>query len=1289
MDKIIFLFIVYFLFIRFSFAWDQTYFYKKDIIVENKFNGDIPVGFTINFTINTKELIKSNKLKEDCSDLKIVKNFTTIDRIIENCNSENTEIYFKLQNNISKKDIYYLYYGSKTPKETNYEKSKIYYFFDDFEKYEIGQTLYFGRWISDGGSWIINNEKYFSPEKSILETGKFSQRYTIMISNLTVENYTYISYVMIGTHTNVWSTEIEFDIKNYSYAYRLAWFYQTGRGGSFLELKKIINNSEISIINTSANSLIPQLNQWYEFKIIRHFPNIKVYLNNTLIFDVNDSTFRSGSIGFSRYSNIPDSSRKSWYDDVIVMLYMDPWPEVYLGEEEQYTPTSLEITTLKEMNIKSKQKIKLNIFQNTEPIKNLTIDSINMSIPEASITKNNFKNYKNGTFELEFSISTKHLGKKQLKITTPFAENSTIVYLTIQPEENSIIITNDNWKNYITSVTTNKTVLITNSSDLINLYNPKQIFFIDSNITTEIEHYYIDRDTLALIFFKNKEIITTKDKETAILSSSVGLPIVLDVSQEIFDMLKPKKIYNFSSRYDFDFYILTHPKITNYIILANKDSEKSIFASALAFKHNGMIILSSGDAEQTKQKLRQELPKSYYQLTVDYKFKDKIFLVLIDTPYFLIDDPVEDGLLDEDGKKIKTDNPYADINNDYYLDFSVSRLEGSIEHSSHQIYGEPTQNKKSLIISVYDTLPSLDAFYVAPLMKNSMAIDGHLKEFTTTRLVERRSSKDQYSYDDVKSLAARIKDLIKDGDYKDFFGQIKILFSTMNEAIYLIVEFDWFNAFKDILSGNPFVLKHYPIYNEENMMNEVKDKDVIAYMAFGNSTHWFLPNGSIKISSLPLIPSYIFLYYSKSYESLPEIMKKYPISVMASTSSVYMPQSSYSSQMFFENFNGEIAYVNRNAKNNLLSFYKTFKNISFYDPQPYLKEFYSRTLYSEPTKTFDPFLQLEQSPNVLINGIYLQTEIKITPRYSIVSGNAYFYDVDEFAEDIPIYKRTIILPQNAEIIDVIFSSKETYANISTPQIRTNFWYNSRKLLDNRTIVEIYFVPINYNSILTEVIARIIYRADVEITYVRAEYNKLFFGVYSSNTGEANATILIKGGDESYLTKQLMLQKGENNFNISLPVNRYGYYSVGLIIEAEKIAGPKYTYFKLDPIKHFFNSLKLDFTSFFAARHSFKESIQIRQEGTKKIIDYKTSEANLHAEISDRLVAKLAVKSRVLMVKEDSFEKQYELVSPDGKVMITINNGQSSITYTNPALIEELHKMMSIYNEMMLKIEQNI
>ncbi|RME13493.1 MAG: hypothetical protein D6799_08100, partial [Bacteroidetes bacterium] len=472
----------------------------------------------------------------------------------------------------------------------------------------------------------------------------------------------------------------------------------------------------------------------------------------------------------------------------------------------------------------------------------------------------------------------------------------------------------------------------------------------------------------------------------------------------------------------------------------------------------------------------------------------------------LIDDPVDDGLLDEDGNKIKTDNPYADINNDHYLDFSISRLEGDAEKTSHQIYGKPNQNKKALIISVYDTLPALDAFYAAPLMKNSMAIDGHLKEFTTTRLVERRSSKYQYSYDDVKSLAIQIKDLIKDGDYKDFFGQIKILFSTMNEAIYLLVEFDWFNAFRDILSGNPFVLKHYPVYNEENLINEVKGKDVLAYMAFGNSTHWFLPNNSIKISSLPLLPSYTFLYYSKSYESLPEIMKKYPISVMASTSSVYMPQSSYSSQMFFENFNGEIAYVARNAKNNLLSFYKTFKNISFYDPQPYLKEFYSRTLYSEPTKIFDPYMQLEQSPNVAVNQSYLQTEIKITPRYAIVSGNAYFYDVDEFAEDIPIYKRTIILPEDAEIIDVIFSSKETYANISAPQIRTNFWYNSRKLLDNRTIVEIFFVPIRSNSILTEATARIIYKADTEITYAKVENTKLFFGVYSSNAGEANATI---------------------------------------------------------------------------------------------------------------------------------------------------------------------------------------
>jgi hypothetical protein len=1239
-------------------------------------------------------LINEGKMNYDCSDINIVENDKTIDKIVENCNAEKTYIKFKFSN--SKEGEYFIYYGNKNVSRQNTTKHDVYYFYDDFESYQLGQTPPFNGWISNGGNWRISNYSFFSGNKSIEENGYITE-WKILINNKTIpENYTYILHNMISTQLNVWSMGMEFDKQNYTSGYRLTWFYQIGRGGWFFELRKVINDQNFAIINTSANSLIQDPNKWYEFKIIRSYPNIKVYLNNSLIFDVNDSTFKSGYIAFSRYSNLPDTSRKMWYDDVIVMLYMDPWPEVYLGDEEQYTPANLVIHAPTEIKVGENQKISFSLFQNSTPIKNLTLNDINVSIQDSLVEKIKFQNHNNGSYSLEIKTNTKFLGKKKIDIETPISSNFTYSYLTIEPEEKSLIITNSDWKNYISAVSTGKKVLITNSSKLLDFYKPSQVFLLDAKVPIEENYYYIDRDVLYLMFFKKNNVIITKDKETAIASSMLGMPIITDETQ-VLEFLQANKVYNFSNIDQVKNYYLTQSFKTNYLILVNQNSEKSIFAAPLAFEHKGFIVFSSNNPDSAKQDLKKAITKLKYHFSQDYKFHNKLFLALIDIPPFSIVDPVDDGLIDRDGNSIETDNIYADINDDGYLDLSLARLEGSDESITHQICAQAS-TKKALIVSAYDTPRALDIFYGVPLMRYSQSIEGYLgyRGFKTTRLVEHRASQSQYSSNDIKSLVNSIKSMLEEQDFTDVVKQIKFLVSTFNEAAYLLVEFDWTSSLKQLLNGEEFVLHHLPVYNEENLLANLPGNDVIIYDAFGNSTHWFTPDGTvIPISSLPDMPSFVYLYYSKGADSSKELQKKSVISLLATTSSAYTPQSSYTSYLFFQNFNGEIGYIIRNAKNNILSYYNAIKNIS-YDPQPYLKEYYSRTLYSDPAKVFDPYIELKQSEDISFDG-HLRLETEIKPKYKIISNGThnftYFYDAD-FIDDIPVYKKTFLFPEDANIIDVKLYPEFKDENVYS-EVESAFWHQSYKLIDNRTALDVVIVPITKSGqIMASVRIEIVYDSSIEITSMKARDTKLEFSVYSDAERDANTTVLVQTEDgEYFVNNSIHLYAGINNYEIFLPAKGYGKYSVSLIVEADKIAGPKYTFFELKPflpkITLLLNNIKFDFSEFFISKKSFSESLSVSYKGGKKIIDYKTTEASLHAEIDEEMNAVFILRGKILLVRETANEKSYTLKTPDGQAMIYSSKGMTKQTYTKPEVLEELRRMMLAYNEMMQKLEDEI
>jgi hypothetical protein len=94
--------------------------FRDKISVEINYTGTLIQNSLVELTLNTKDLIERNDLKNDCSDLIITFFDTRIVRSILNCNTNSTRIRFMIQQTISNscKD-YFVYYGNENHNQMN------------------------------------------------------------------------------------------------------------------------------------------------------------------------------------------------------------------------------------------------------------------------------------------------------------------------------------------------------------------------------------------------------------------------------------------------------------------------------------------------------------------------------------------------------------------------------------------------------------------------------------------------------------------------------------------------------------------------------------------------------------------------------------------------------------------------------------------------------------------------------------------------------------------------------------------------------------------------------------------------------------------------------------------------------------------------------------------------------------------------------------------------------------------------------------------------------------------
>jgi len=145
-----------------------NYAYRRIITIQNPQSSTLKTGYTVLLTTNTTSLIAQGEMLPNGNDLRIVyqtgSSLVELDRDVIGINTNSTQIWFKTQENVPANGAdsnYILYYGNPNAANPPDNKSKVYLWYDDFDRpNEPDITKEAAYSISTGGgTWSIVNDK--------------------------------------------------------------------------------------------------------------------------------------------------------------------------------------------------------------------------------------------------------------------------------------------------------------------------------------------------------------------------------------------------------------------------------------------------------------------------------------------------------------------------------------------------------------------------------------------------------------------------------------------------------------------------------------------------------------------------------------------------------------------------------------------------------------------------------------------------------------------------------------------------------------------------------------------------------------------------------------------------------------------------------------------------------------------------------------------------------------------------------------------------------------------------
>ena len=157
--------------------WRGAWPYRMPITVQNNSgSAALPVHYSVKATLDTAQLISAGQMLANCNDLRAVYYdgvlFHELDRIVENCNTSQTAVWFALQQAIapSAQGVGYgLYYGNASAGAPPANGMNVFLFYEDWENGTSHWTSAAGADPANTGTMgrtLISAEDALSPTQS-------------------------------------------------------------------------------------------------------------------------------------------------------------------------------------------------------------------------------------------------------------------------------------------------------------------------------------------------------------------------------------------------------------------------------------------------------------------------------------------------------------------------------------------------------------------------------------------------------------------------------------------------------------------------------------------------------------------------------------------------------------------------------------------------------------------------------------------------------------------------------------------------------------------------------------------------------------------------------------------------------------------------------------------------------------------------------------------------------------------------------------------------------------------
>jgi len=508
-----------------------------------------------------------------------------------------------------------------------------------------------------------------------------------------------------------------------------------------------------------------------------------------------------------------------------------------------------------------------------------------------------------------------------------------------------------------------------------------------------------------------------------------------------------------------------------------------------------------------------------------YLFDETFYLTIFGMPFGVVEDPLNETLANLDGDVLFTDDLYGDVNNDGFIDLAIGRFCCSPELVSLQLSNvENWKGTKS--VGIYASYRSAEGQeFLAPQgsMMSGLLSELHfrLAGFEVKRFVERRTKHLNLSCD--FSLFERLLELLRNPLHS---------LEVLSIGYRTIVETDWLSL-TSVCPPTPL-----PELSIPAMLSGFQAHGMNLYFGLGNETHVYWVNFSVDASELMRKSSIVIFDHPLSvYPLTSKFVELNPFLLIGSSGITHdyfalLPLKNFLRCLPSSRSVGsclkEIKFYSLSSREKLEGLAGIISDIFLGEKSlAAKKEGIERLLFGDPSLKVDPiFLSLENlTPTFENNSFLLRFELNFTPSYVCITNDDVHYcdfvfpDPDFYLEregrpPVPVFVREFVLPTGSELLELnvvhhltkrevnpmivdypFFEEEESF--VIYPE--RNVYLSRVLLLDNRSLVRMFLIPISYTNVSNSIVATVYnftillrYSAPVEIERVEVQEEALLF-----------------------------------------------------------------------------------------------------------------------------------------------------------------------------------------------------